>query len=184
MFHNNFHVISGGPGAGKTAIIERLAARGFPVVAGSGRAILRQQIAIGGNAVHWGDAVAYRELMLARGMEDYERMTIETDVPVFFDRGVTELIGYCQLIGVPVPGHVQKAAEIFRYNPVVFIAPPWREIFAGDAERKQTFAEAVTTYELCATAYQDAGYALVEIPKASVAERANFILDHIDARSA
>lgn len=174
--HPNFFVISGGPGSGKTSIIERLAARGFPTVREAGRDILRQQAAIGGTSVHRVDAVAFRELMLARGMDDYERMRHETDVPVFFDRGVTELSGYCHLIGVPVPDHVRRAAELYRYNPLVFITPPWPEIYAHDELRKQDADEAVRTYELCVEAYVEAGYAPVEVPRAPVAERASFVL--------
>src|SRR5690606_5939897 len=121
-------------------IIGRLAARGFPTVAESGRAILRQQAAIGGNAVHHGDAEAYRELMLQRGVDDFERMSGETDVPVFFDRGIAELAGYSRLIGVAVPAHVRRAAALYRYNPTVFVAPPWPEIYVNDDLRRQDAA--------------------------------------------
>lgn len=178
---SSFFVITGGPGAGKTAIVERLAARGFLTVAESGRDILRQQVAIGGNAVHWGDAEAYRDLMLSRGMADYERMLGEAGGPVFFDRGVTELVGYCRLIGVPVPEHVRRAAELYRYNPIVFLAPPWPEIYVNDGLRKQDVAEAMRTSTLAGEVYAEFGYDVVEIPKAPVAERAAFVLARADA---
>jgi predicted ATPase len=181
MERNNFFVITGGPGAGKTSIIERLAARGFATVAESGRAILRQQEAIGGTSVHWADAEAYRELMLQRGMDDYERMIGENDGPVFFDRGVTELVGYCRLIGVPIPDHVRRAADVYRYNTTVFLAPPWAEIYANDDLRKQNLDEAMRSSALAGEVYAEFGYDVVEVPKAPVAERAAFVLRHADA---
>jgi predicted ATPase len=177
----NFFVITGGPGAGKTSIIERLSARGFPTVPECGRTILRQQAMIGGNAVHWGDAEAYRDLMLQRGMDDYERMSGESDGPVFFDRGVTELVGYCRLIGVPVPDHVRRAAEVYRYNTTVFLAPPWPEIYANDELRKQDAAEALRSSRLAGEVYAEFGYDVVEVPKAPVAQRAAFLLRRADA---
>jgi len=177
----NYFVITGGPGAGKTSIVERLAARGFPTVAESGRAILRQQVAIGGTAVHWADAAAYRELMLQRGMDDYERMSIEADGPVFFDRGVTELVGYCRLIGAPVPDHVRRAAELYRYNRLVFLSPPWPEIYANDDLRKQDADEAMRSSELAGEVYAEFGYDVVEVPRAPVADRAAFVLARADA---
>ena len=177
----NFFVITGGPGAGKTSIIERLAARGFPTVAESGRTILRQQEAIGGTSVHWADAEAYRDLMLQRGMDDYERMLTETEGPVFFDRGITELVGYCTLIGVPVPDTVRRAGEIYRYNRIVFVTPPWPEIYANDALRKQDQTEAQRTFDLAVDAYTSFGYRIVEVPKLPIAERAAFVVQQADA---
>ncbi|KAK0348915.1 hypothetical protein LTR94_035233, partial [Friedmanniomyces endolithicus] len=91
--------------------------------------------------------------------------------PVIFDRGVPDVSGYLRLCGLPVPSHVERAAEMFRYQRRVVIAPPWREIFGQDTERKQDFAEAQATYEAMVTVYADLGYELVSLPLAPVAER-------------
>ena len=91
--------------------------------------------------------VLFRELMLAHMIDHYGRVGAPDD-PVFFDRGIPGLIGYCRLIGVPVPDHIRRAAEVFRYNDTVFVTPPWPEIYAQDHERHQDFAEAVRTYEV------------------------------------
>jgi predicted ATPase len=71
---------------------------------------------------------------------------------------------------------MMKAARQYRYDRRVFIAPPWREIFHQDAERKQDFDEAVRTYEAMATTYLDYGYTLVELPKTSAQSRADFVI--------
>jgi predicted ATPase len=68
-----------------------------------------------------------------------------------------------------------------RYNARVFIAPPWPEIFAQDAERKQTLDEAEQTYRALTATYADYGYALVELPRASVSERAAFVMEQVRA---
>lgn len=70
----------------------------------------------------------------------------------------------------------ERAVRKHRLNPTAFIAPPWREIYVQDAERDQTWREAVASYELCARAYADAGYDLLELPRADVATRAAFVL--------
>ena len=80
---------------------------------------------------------------------------------------------------LPVPTHVENAAQHHRYNTRVFSAPPWREIFTQDAERTQTFDEAVRTYESLAQTYRTEGYELVTLPLVSIAERAEFLLSRI-----
>jgi predicted ATPase len=176
----NYFVITGGPGAGKTTIIEALRARGYASAEEAGRAIVRQQRAIGGVALHTANRVLFRELMLAHMIERYEYVG-GAAAPVFFDRGIPGLIGYCRLIGVPVPEHIRNAARIYRYNDLVLVTPPWQEIYTQDEERHQDFAEAIATYEVVVAGYLEAGYQLVEIPKASVAERVEFVLDRAEA---
>jgi predicted ATPase len=182
VYQPNYFVISGGPGSGKTSIIEKLAARGFTTVGETGRAILREQAESGGTVTHTGDPAAFGELMLARGIADYKRMAKgDPDEPVFFDRGIAELVGYWRLVGLPVPGHVSTAAAEYRTNTTVFLTPPWREIYRQDAERKQDWDEAVRTYERVRDAYAEAGYMTVDIPDDTVARRVSFILAEADA---
>jgi predicted ATPase len=108
-------------------------------------------------------------------------MAEEMTGPVFFDRGVTDLVGYLTLVGQPVPAHIARAAEQFRYNHRVFVAPPWPAIYMQDAERKQTPEEAVRTYEALVAAYCSCGYDLVSLPLVPVEERVRFVLDGIGA---
>src|SRR3546814_14045915 len=58
----DFHVITGGPGSGKSTLIEALAVEGFDHMPEAGRAIIRDQVAIGGAALPWADRAAFAEL--------------------------------------------------------------------------------------------------------------------------
>jgi predicted ATPase len=146
---DRFFVLTGGPGAGKTTLIEALRSAGFATTTEAGRAIIRDQLEIGGPATHQTDPALFAELMLAFDMQSY-RKALEQPGPVFFDRGITELAGYHRMMGLPTPAHFRAAAEKFRYNSRVFVAPPWPEIFANDAERKQSLGEAVRTHDAAA----------------------------------
>lgn len=178
---DRFFVLTGGPGSGKSSLIDALERRGYPRSVEAGRGIIQDQVDIGGPALPWADRVLFAELMLSWEMRNY-RLGQTHPGPVFFDRGVPDVAGYLRLVELPVPAHVIKAAEEFRYNRRVFVAPPWKEIFRSDQERKQDFDEAVRTYEALTATYKEFGYELVELPRVSVDERVQFVLSKIPVR--
>ena len=176
--HDRFFIVTGGPGSGKSTLLAALAARGLACAPEAGRAVIQDQVAIGGTALPWADRSAFAELMLALDMRSY-RWAEGQGGPVLFDRGVPDVLGYRRLCGLSVPAHVQRAAELFRYNARVFIAPPWPEIFAQDAERKQDLAEAERTHDAMVETYSVLGYELVPLPLVPVEQRAHFLMQNI-----
>lgn len=170
-----FVVVTGGPGSGKSTLIDALERAGHARSVEAGRAIIQDQVAIGGPALPWNDPALFAELMLCWEMRSFH-MAQDWPGLVFFDRGVPDCIGYLRLTGLPVPDHMREAAAAFRYHRQVFIAPPWPEIFRRDRERRQDFAEAVRTYEALASTYAGLGYELVALPRTPVEERVLFVL--------
>ena len=173
-------VLTGGPGSGKTTLLEALAAAGHATSPEAGRAIIRRQQAIDGEALPWKDRALFAELMLDRELEAHARAE-SADGSVFFDRGVPDVVGYLTLCGLPVPAHMERAAQDIRYDRRVFIAPVWPEIFGQDAERKQDLDEARRTFDAMAETYPRFGYELIELPRAPVAERLDFVLTTLTA---
>ena len=173
---DRFFVLTGGPGAGKSTLIERLRGRGFAASVEAGRSIIQDQVAIDGQALPWRDRQAYAELMLAWEMRSHRTAQRQAGA-VFFDRGVPDVIGYLRLSGLPVPPHMERAAAIFRYHRRVLIAPPWPEIYRRDAERKQDLAEAERTWRAMRETYADFGYELLELPRLPVAQRLQFVTE-------
>jgi len=167
-------VITGGPGSGKSTLINALAEHGICTMPEAGRAIIREQVAIGGEALPWSDRRAFAELMLRWEIRSY-RAALSLRAPVIFDRAVPDVLGYLRLSDLPIPSHIERAAQTFRYHHRVFIAPPWPEIFARDAERKQSFQEAHLTYEVMTETYSALGYDLLPLPLDSVQKRVQFV---------
>jgi predicted ATPase len=167
-------VVTGGPGSGKTTLIQALAMSGLRTMPEAGRAIIQDQLAIGGTALPWVDPAGFAELMLCWEMRSH-REALSGPGPVVFDRGVPDVAGYLTVCGLEVPTHVRRAAELFRYRQQVFIAPPWRAIYTQDAERKQDFAEAEATFRALASTYASLGYEMIPLPLVPVEERAAFL---------
>ncbi|HEX2842750.1 AAA family ATPase [Hyphomicrobium sp.] len=175
---DRFIVITGGPGSGKSTLIDALRAEGFTAMPEGGRVIIQQQVVIGGTALPWADRRAFADLMLSWDLRSYQEAEAGTGLALF-DRGVPDVVGYLDLCGLPVPPHVLRAAEHYRYRSPVFIAPPWPEIFTRDTERKQSPAEAEATYRAMVGTYSRLGYELLELPRAPVTERVAFVKAHL-----
>jgi len=107
------------------------------------------------------------------------RAALATGKVVVLDRGVPDVIGFLRVSGLAVPLAIDAAARTYRYNARVFIAPWWADIFTTDAERKQTRQEARATFAVMVETYRDYGYRLVELPRATVAERVAFVRQEI-----
>lgn len=171
-------VITGGPGSGKSSLLQALGQKGFECSIEAGRGVIQDQVLIGGSALPWTDRQAFAELMLCWEMRSWHDLD-GSNGPCFYDRGVPDIAGYLSLCGLPIPEHLEKAIEHFRYAETVFIAPPWRDIYVQDAERKQSFVEAELTYQSMVVTYRKNGYRLLELPLAPVQDRVDFVLNHL-----
>ncbi len=171
-------VITGGPGSGKTTLIDALAALGYARIAEAGRSVIQSQLASGGPALPWDDRQAFAKQMLKHEVRSY-RTAQRQSGPVLCDRGIPDIVGYLQLEQLPASRCLLHAAHTFRYHRRVFIAPPWPEIYRQDAERKQTPEIAEQTWHAMISVYRNLGYELIDIPLGPVAARVRFMQEHI-----
>ncbi len=176
--NNNFYIITGGPGAGKTSLIEELEKRGYPCVKEVAREIIRTQMEINGEALPWKDCKAYSELMLAYSLKTYKK-TIGIKNICFFDRGIPDTLAYEYLMNFDYNDKLIKAVKEYRYNKTVFLLLPWKKIYKTDTERKQDYKEAVDTFHIMCHTYKQSGYNIVKLPFSTIKTRADFILRYI-----
>ncbi|MCK4635078.1 MAG: AAA family ATPase [Candidatus Aenigmarchaeota archaeon] len=171
------YVITGGPGSGKSTIIHALEKKGFLCNNEFARDIIKEQKKKGGKILPCINRLKFHELILQKRIEQYE------DIPegkiCFSDRGIPDLIGYLINYGIEVPDKYYRLGKKYRYQDTVFFAPPWRELFKKDSERKETFDEAVDISDKIYDVYKDLDYNILTIPKVSVNDRVEFILSNI-----
>lgn len=172
-------VITGGPGSGKSTVINALERRGFYCQPEAGRSIIQHQQQIGGHALPWQDPAAFAEQMLGWEMRSWYGAD-EKQTYCFYDRGVPDILGYLTLMQLPIPDHLLEAVRRFPYHSDIFLAPPWKAIYAGDAERKQSWEEAVQTAAIMADTYGKLGYRIIVLPEGSVEWRTDYILQALE----
>jgi len=173
---NRFFALTGGPGSGKTTLVEALRAKGFATTQEAGRGVIREATQSDGDALPWLDRERFAERMFEWELSSYRQAEREAGA-VFFDRGLPDTLGYLRLEGLAVPNWMEEQAWRLRYNNRVFVAPPWKEIYGPDEERRQSFDVAVRTYEAMVRTYEDLGYTLAELPRVPVPQRVRFLLE-------
>jgi len=167
-------ILTGGPGSGKSTVLEALRRLGHHCAEEKGRKIIKQELERSGHALPWRNKRAFRDRMLEEDLRAYESLRHQSG-PVFFDRGIIDTYGYSLLEGIePTEALLSGCSSLPCHT--VFIFPPWKEIFTNDAERKQDFAEAQRTFYAMKRAYREFGHAPTEVPPAPVDERVRFIL--------
>ena len=176
--NKNLYIVTGGPGSGKTTTLLALEKLGFAYAPEVARQIIQEQVRDQGDALPWANRDLYTRLMLKRSIQSYRDYARVQHI-TFADRGMPDTLAYARLIQLTDQQPIGDACNRFRYADRVFIAPPWREIYETDSERKQDFEEAVRTYTELMNTYKECNYDLVDLPKIPPGERAKFILEQI-----
>ncbi|WP_435419128.1 AAA family ATPase [Parerythrobacter aurantius] len=168
---NRFAVLTGAPGAGKTALLEAAAEAGWPTSPEVARALLREP---GGMALRADDPLGFAEAMTEAHVCEFERFAGHGGV-VLFDRGLPDVAGFLDVSGLPVPAAIDRACREFRYGGPIFRAPAWAGIYRQDSERIQDWDAAVASDRAVTAAWRRYGYDPVDLPQLPVGERFAFV---------
>ncbi|MDE1993548.1 MAG: AAA family ATPase [Rhizobiaceae bacterium] len=174
---DNFVVISGCSGGGKSTLLEELSRRGHRVVEEPGRRIVSDELERGGSALPWIDAGAFARRAIEMSIADRAAAASAPGL-VFFDRGLIDAASALDhMTGEPV---LAALGNSHRYHKRVFLTPPWPEIYVSDNERRHDFPAAVAEYDRLCTVYPSLGYEIHILPRVSTSERADIVLSKLN----
>lgn len=186
-------VVTGGPGAGKTVLLDELARRGYPYAPESARVIIRERLARGlsprpepaefANEILRRDIEQYRGVSAGQAPGRREVPEGETRVH-FFDRSILDALCILDRLGILSARERDRHVTEYPYHPQIFLLPPWEEIYRVDSERDQTFAESVRIHDTLRQWYLRCGYELVAIPPGPVADRCDLVLETLESGTA
>ncbi|MFY0482458.1 AAA family ATPase [Flavobacterium sp. PLA-1-15] len=174
-------VIIGGPGTGKTTIIDGLIARGYCCYPEISREVTMEAKKQGIEQLFLENPLLFSELLLEGRVKQYKNACDEPHEHVFLDRGIPDVLAYMHYIGDSYPTHFDSACRDNTYTKI-FILPPWEEIYTSDDERYENYEQAKLIYNHLTETYEKYGYNLIEVPKDTVEGRIEFILERIGSR--
>jgi predicted ATPase len=170
------YVLTGGPGIGKTTLIELLASKGFAIVPEASRSIIEEEKIKGSENLPWKNLAGFQALVAKRQLEAEEEAFKGKNECVFLDRGIVDGKAY-SIYGKTIHEPIIDASALKRYDKI-FILDKLPE-YKNDAERVEDHAFAQEIHDLLYKTYKDFGYEPILVPVLPPKERLEFVLRNI-----
>lgn len=174
---NKFILLTGCSGGGKSTLLSALADRGFSTIVEPGRRIVSEELAGQRAALPWVHPRAFAERAVKVAQSDLEKAQ-QTEGLTFFDRGLIDAAVALEHSGGPSASEILGKSRLYARR--VFVVPPWEAIFANDPERRHSFEAAVEEHSRITQALNHLGYETYELPRVSVFERVQIVLQNSD----
>lgn len=171
-------VITGGPGTGKSTIIDELINMEFTCMPEISRTITKEAQSSGIDQLFLKDPLLFSKLLLEGRIGQYQTASSHPSEMVFFDRGIPDIHGYMDYIGTEYPEIYLDQSKAFRYTHV-FMMPPWEKIYTTDNERYESFEQSLIIYKHLVNAYKNMNYPIITVPEGDITQRVQFILNSL-----
>lgn len=168
-------VITGGPGSGKTSLINFLEKKGYNCLPEVSRAVIKKAQAEGIDQLFLEDPILFSEHLLNGRLQQFEELKTTDENFVFYDRGLPDVTAYMDYLGTNYPSYFSKTCLKNRYD-AIFLLPPWEDIYIQDNERYESFDQAEKIFEYLHQGYLNYGYEVYHVPVGSIEYRCDFIL--------
>ncbi len=171
-------VITGGPGTGKSSIINELIKREFTCFEEISRQVTLDARKDGVDQLFLTKPLLFSELLLEARTKQFHDAESSKDL-VFLDRGLPDVVAYMDYVNSHYPKRFIDTCKKHVYD-AVFVLAPWQEIFVSDSERYENFDQAVEIHHALLDTYKRFGYELVDVPFDSIEKRADFIIETLN----
>jgi predicted ATPase len=178
MLEKEIIVITGGPGTGKTTIIDGLIEQGYACFPEISRQITLEARKQGIEQLFLEKPLLFSELLLEGRKKQFADAHQDASELVFLDRGIPDILAYMHYIGDSYPAFFDKACLEHRYSKI-FVLPPWEDIYISDEARYENFEQAKLIYSHLKETYKKYNYQLIDVPTGTIEERIQFILDEL-----
>ncbi len=171
-------ILTGGPGFGKTTILNLLQIKGYNIFDEVARIVIKEELNLGSDVLPWKNLDAFSKKVLPLQIINHGKALPGLN---FYDRGIPDIAAY-QIHGKQsLFKELEEAIAQHRYHEKVFVTPPWAEIYGNDNERKESFEKACDIHFQLTKTYSNFDYLIIEVPQLKPEERVKFILENLNA---
>ncbi len=171
-------VITGGPGTGKSTILEHLDSMGFYCMPEISREITQEARELGIEQLFLEDPILFSKKLLEKRENQFCTAEKSEEKIVFFDRGIHDVVAYLDYLKVDYNDPFLRSAQKHQYTHI-FLLPPWEQIYMKDNERYENFEQAIKIYGHLKNTYDLYGYEMIEVPFGKVENRVDFLLNKL-----
>jgi predicted ATPase len=178
------YILTGPPGAGKTAVLRLLETLGYAVVEEAATDVIALGNALG-NKEPWRDH-DFIDKVITLQRQRQRSVVVATDTTVFFDRSPACTLALSRYLGVPasplLAGEVSRVIAERMYEPTVFFIRN-QGFVTATAARRISFEDSLVFERLHEQTYRDLGFEAVDVPAGPLADRVALILRAIGRSS-
>lgn len=168
------YVLTGGPGVGKTTLLQILKEHGYIVLEEKARAIIEAEQAKNSKVLPWKDLFLFQQKLAEEQLNEENKYQ---DRDIFCDRGIIDGCVYCQIGQVAIPSEITNNGRD-RYD-LVFILDPLPN-YQKDETRKEDPEMAKNIHLAIKQAYEGFGYEPIKIPVETAENRAQMIIEIVN----
>jgi predicted ATPase len=176
--HQQKIVLIGGPGTGKSTVLNKLKEKGFFCFDEVSREVTLKAQKKGIDQLFLTEPLLFSEMLLEGREEQYLKAEKRKENIIFLDRGIPDVHAYMNYFKTAYPSLFLEKSKQYKYD-LIFHFSPWEEIYITDNERHETFKESVTIDKFLIKAYSELDYKIINVPFGTVDERTNFIINSL-----
>ena len=169
-------LITGGPGSGKTSLINELERKSFNCENEIIRRLTIEGKKKGTDQAFLEDPLNFTKKLIELRTKQFNKE--QTSLITFYDRGVHETLAYLNYIGLKYTNELNRKCRTIKYD-MVFILPPWEKIYIQDNCRYETFNQAKIIYKEIVKIYEYFNMRIIFLKKDSIENRVKEILIHV-----
>ncbi len=174
--NSNLFVISGGPGTGKTSVINELKSRGYKTAEESARKLCSTDERFKGKAIKDIDMVEFQNAVFEFQKDQFKALA-GNESPVFLERGFGDTVAYAKIYVVDFPDGLIEFSKDFRYSKIFIL--DFLDFYKQDELRKESSEEQEKIHNEIIQAYSLLGYDVVFVPNGTINERTDFVLSKV-----